>query len=81
MKAAHDDLCPCNRYRAQDEFCTCGAVGRAAIVEEVSKAFGDRLREINKKPCMHVHDHVVAAGGGAVFNVYRCRYCGEEEWL
>lgn len=34
-----------------------------------------------KPPCNHVHDHVVCAGRGAVFNVYRCRYCGEEEWL
>ena len=34
-----------------------------------------------KPPCNHVHDHVVCAGRGAAFNVYRCRYCGEEEWL
>jgi hypothetical protein len=34
-----------------------------------------------KPPCKHVCDHVVCAGRGSPFNIYRCRYCGEEEWL
>ena len=33
-----------------------------------------------KPPCNHVHDHVVAAGRGSAFNIYRCRYCGQEQW-
>jgi hypothetical protein len=38
-------------------------------------------QEKPKPPCTHVHDHVVCAGRGSAFNVYRCRYCGDEEWL
>jgi hypothetical protein len=43
-----------------------------------------KVKEQTEKPksvCRHVHDHVVCAGRGAAFNVYRCRYCGDEEWL
>ena len=29
----------------------------------------------------HVYDHAVCAGRGAAFNIYACRYCGDEEWL
>lgn len=25
--------------------------------------------------------HVVCAGRGSIFNVYRCDRCGDEEWL
>ncbi|TAU33347.1 hypothetical protein ELI20_21085 [Rhizobium ruizarguesonis] len=39
------------------------------------------LPEKPKPVCNHVHDHVVCAGRGAAFNIYRCRYCGDEEWL
>jgi len=46
MKMKHDDFCPCTRFRAQPEFCRCGAVERAEIVADVSKAFGERLRAI-----------------------------------
>ena len=46
----HDDMCPCTRFRAQDEFCTCGAVERSEIVADVSKAFGKRLGEIMRSP-------------------------------
>lgn len=46
----HDDFCPCTRFRAQDEFCQCGAVGRAEAVEETVKEFSRRLREINRNP-------------------------------
>jgi hypothetical protein len=42
---------------------------------------GEKPVEKPKKACAHVHDHVVCAGRGAVFNIYRCRYCGDEEWL
>lgn len=42
----HDDLCPCTRFRAQPEFCRCGAIERKEIVEETVQAFSDRLREI-----------------------------------
>jgi hypothetical protein len=38
-------------------------------------------KEKPKPICSHVHDHVVCAGRGAAFNIYRCRYCGDEEWL
>ena len=24
---------------------------------------------------------IVCAGGGAIFNIYRCRTCGAEDWL
>ncbi|WP_171820889.1 hypothetical protein [Rhizobium leguminosarum] len=42
----------------------------------------EAVKEREEKPvCRHVHDHVVCAGRGAAFNVYRCRYCGDEEWL
>jgi hypothetical protein len=47
VKPTHDDLCPCNRYRAQDEFCTCGAVERAEIVADASRKFGEHLKRIN----------------------------------
>lgn len=42
----HDDMCPCTRFRAQPEFCTCGAIERDEIVADVGKKFGNRLREI-----------------------------------
>lgn len=44
----HDDFCPCTRFHAQDEFCTCGAIERAAIVADVGEAFGKRLRQIER---------------------------------
>lgn len=50
MRNKHDDMCPCTRFRAQDEFCTCGAVERADIVADVSKAFGRRLDSIMRPP-------------------------------
>ncbi|WP_159953146.1 DUF551 domain-containing protein [Rhizobium sp. 18065] len=46
----HDDMCPCTRFRAQDEFCTCGAVARDEIVKDTSRRFGERLREIQRTP-------------------------------
>jgi predicted ATPase with chaperone activity len=46
----HDDFCPCTRFRAQPEFCRCGAIERREIVEETVQAFSDRLREINQTP-------------------------------
>lgn len=46
----HDDFCPCTRFRAQPEFCQCGAIERKEIVEETVQAFSDRLREINQAP-------------------------------
>lgn len=42
----HDDMCPCTRFRAQPEFCTCGAEKVAEIVSEVSSNFAYRLRTI-----------------------------------
>lgn len=48
MRIRHDDFCPCTRFRAQPEFCQCGVIERAEIVEGVSRAFGQRLREINQ---------------------------------
>lgn len=47
----------------------------------VEHSVRDEISEARKRPCNHVHDHVVAAGRGSAFNIYRCRYCGEEEWL
>lgn len=46
----------------------------------VEHSVRDETPEVHKRPCNHVHDHVVAAGRGSAFNIYRCRYCGEEEW-
>jgi len=46
IKIKHDDFCPCARFRAQPEFCRCGAIERKEIVEETAKAFAARLREI-----------------------------------
>lgn len=48
MKIRHDDFCPCTRFRAQDDFCQCGAVAREEIVTETVQAFGERLREIDR---------------------------------
>ena len=43
---------------------------------------GDKSPGDTSKPnCQHVHDHVVCACRGSAFNVYRCRNCGDEEWL
>lgn len=50
MTIRHDDICPCTRFRAQNEFCTCGAVARDEIVRGTSRRFGERLREIVGKP-------------------------------
>lgn len=50
MKIKHDDFCPCTRFRAQPEFCRCGAIERAEIVADVSQAFAKRLREILRSP-------------------------------
>lgn len=44
----HDDLCPCTRFRAQPEFCTCGAEKVAKIVADVSENFAGRLCDIMK---------------------------------
>lgn len=46
----HDDMCPCTRFRAQPEFCQCGAVERDEIVKDTSRRFGERLREIDQNP-------------------------------
>jgi hypothetical protein len=35
------------------------------------------LPEPTSKACDHIHDHVAC---GSAFNVYRCRYCGKEDW-
>lgn len=50
MQTNHDDFCPCARFRAQPEFCRCGAIERKEIVEETVQSFADRLREINQAP-------------------------------
>lgn len=50
MQNKHDDMCPCTRFRAQDEFCTCGAVAREEIVKDTSRRFGERLHEIQRTP-------------------------------
>lgn len=39
------------------------------------------LAEENKPPCNHVYDHVAIGNGPCGFNVYRCRYCGDEDWI
>lgn len=57
----HDDMCPCTRFRAQDEFCTCGAVARDEIVKETSRRFGERLREIQQSPPPQTRASVPAA--------------------
>lgn len=43
----HDDFCPCARFRAQPEFCRCGAVEREEIVSDTARRFADRLKAID----------------------------------
>ena len=47
---AHDDLCPCSRFRTQPAFCTCGAVdpdGRGTVSGMKAKEMriGQRMSE------------------------------------
>ena len=53
------------------------------LLDQIERGLdGVTATEDKPKPvCKHVHYHVVCAGRGAAFNVYRCRYCGDEEWL
>ena len=50
MKIKHDDFCPCTRFRAQAEFCSCGAIKRDEIVKGVSESFAKRLHDIMRGP-------------------------------
>lgn len=56
----HDDMCPCTRFRSQDEFCTCGAVERAEIVADASKNFAEHLRRINSATDAEIDEAVSA---------------------
>ena len=49
-KIKHDDFCPCTRFKAQPEFCTCGGIEYAEAQEASIKRFGERLREISANP-------------------------------
>lgn len=50
MPIKHDDLCPCTRFRAQPEFCTCNAIAYDDAVEKTSQNFSRRLKGILSTP-------------------------------
>ena len=45
----HDDFCPCTRFYTQEYFCTCGATECNKALNENSKKFEKKLKEINRK--------------------------------
>lgn len=56
----HDNMCPCTRFRSQDEYCTCGAAERAEIVEDARKNFAEHLRRINSATDAEIEEAVSA---------------------